>query len=645
MIEVPSINQPSDKKTKKTSRILSIFLKFFLAIFVILIAVSVGFFFFVYLPGQKLYTQALSFQNDFSKLKTAIINKDLKDAQVQISNLQSQINLLDKSYQQFSYFKSLPYLKSYYSDGNHLLNIGRISLETGNIIITAIEPYQDFLGLAGSATDSAKTTQDRITFLTQSVESLVPHLDTIDEKLALIETEINYIDPNRYPDQIKNYEIKSNLLLAKQTISEIHQLVKNSKPILAKTSWLLGNDQPRRYFLIFQNNAELRPTGGFWTAYGSLTINKGKITPGTSGNIYDLDALYNSTVPAPRPIKVYHINVPYFNLRDINISPDFPTSVEQFMNIYYKITNTKNKYDAVIGIDTQVLVDILKVIGRIGAGTLGNISADPDKRCDGCPQIIYQIEWEAGQPRNYIDPNRKGFLGPLIHTILSNVMGAEKNKMGVLAQTAYNDIIQKHVIFYFTDPEIQKAAVTAGIAGNIIQTDENTDYFHLNDANMSSAKTNIFLTQKIKHEIITNNGQVQHKVTITYTNPSKASNCNLEKGDLCLNAPKYRDWFRFYVPLKSKFVKMTGSEVDPVIYDELGKEVFEGFYGNKYPLYAQSSTKTSIQYVSSIPASANYSLLLQKQPGTKTIPYELWLNGKLYESFSWSSDKTFKLPL
>ena len=90
---------------------------------------------------------------------------------------------------------------------------------------------------------------------------------------------------------------------------------------------------------------------------------------------------------------------------------------------------------------------------------------------------------------------------------------------------------------------------------------------------------------------------------------------------------------------------MTGSEVEPVLYEELGKQVFEGFYGNKYPLYAQSSLKTSVQYTSSVPASSSYTLVLQKQPGTTAVEYELVVNGKKQEPFSWVADKTIKLDL
>ncbi len=315
------------------------------------------------------------------------------------------------------------------------------------------------------------------------------------------------------------------------------------------------------------------------------------------------------------------------------------------MSHYKTIVKNADEIDAVVAIDTKVLVDLVTVLGRIGVPGFGNFSSEPDKRCDGCPQIIYQLEWIAGRPRNYIETNRKGFLAPLMHSILSNAMGSEKEKLTPLIQGLLQNVYQKHLLFYFTDADIQKAAVAANIAGSIKTTDSNTDYFHLNDANMSSAKTNLFLKQKIKHQIISKDGQVEHKVVVTYTNPSKASNCNLEKGDLCLNAPKYRNWFRFYLPLGSELIKMTGSEIEPVQYEELGKQVFEGFYGDKYPLYAESSTKTSIQYTSSINPGSDYTLLLQKQPGTKVIPYQLIVNGQEHSTFDWATDKTIKLAL
>lgn len=646
--EKPTQEKPVKKVSKpKTTfkKILNILLSIFCVLLIIVTITGTLAFFFVYVPGKKLYSQIDLAKTEIADLQNALSEKDLKKANESLNILKNRLSSINSGYQKLSLFGKLPYSKEYYADGEQLLLIAKESLETGEIIIKAVEPYTDFLGLKGASTDGDQTAEDRIAFLTQSIEGLVPHLETIEKKVANIESSLDKIDANRYPEEFQNVKIKSSLLKAKQMVSEGHKLVRDGSPILAKTSWLLGKDKPRTYFMMFQNDAELRPTGGFWTAYGLLKVSNGKFTPLGSDDIYSLDAKFSSTIPAPRPIKAYHINVPYLNLRDMNLSPDFPTSIEEFLKHYNKITGNKDKIDAVIALDTNFLVDLVKVLGRVGVSGFGNFSAEPDKRCDGCPQIIYQLEWIAGRPRNYIETDRKGFLGPLMNSLLSNAMGSEKSKIGPLVQAGTDNIFQKHILFYFIDPEMQKAAELANIAGKIVDVGPNVDYFHLNDANMSSAKTNLFLRQKIKHEIISKDGKVEHKVTVTYINPSKGSNCNLEKGDLCLNASKYRDWFRFYVPKGSTMVKMTGSEVEPVLYEELGKQVFEGFYGNRFFLAPESSVKTSIQYTSSVPASSNYTLYLQKQPGTKAMEYELTVNGKKQETFSWVSDKTIKLAL
>ncbi|MGI5841433.1 MAG: DUF4012 domain-containing protein [Patescibacteria group bacterium] len=627
------------EKKKKLVPILSVLL----IVFSLFLTLA---FFFVFVPGRNLYLSVMKAKEEAMVLKSTLGTKDLDQAKASLSNLKSHTKNIQSSYSKLSYLKIMPIANSYYKDGQELISIANEGIDTGEIVIQSIEPYKDFLGLVGGESASAQeTTEDRIAFLTESIEGIIPHLDQIDQKITNINNSLTKIDPSRYPEEFRGINLRSNITKAKETVSEIQNFVKNGKPILTKTSWLLGKDSPRNYLMIFQNDAELRPTGGFWTAYGLMKIDNGKITPLVSDDIYTLDSKLNSRIPAPRPIKEYHIDVPYWNLRDMNLSPDFPTSIQLFLEHYNKITRNQDQIDAVIALDTKVLVDLVRILGQVGVSGFGNFSAEPDDRCDGCPQIIYQLEWLAGRPRNYIETDRKGFLGPMMHSILSNAMGSEKSKIAPLAQAVLDNIHQKHMIFYFLDEETQKAGVLANMAGSITPTNSDTDYLHLNDANMSSAKTNLFLTQKIKHEITTSEGQVKHKVSVTYTNPSPASNCNLEKGDLCLNAPKYRNWFRFYTPKGSVLEKMTGTEVEAVQYEELDKQVFEGFYGDKYPLYAQSSVTTTVSYVSSVPASKDYTLLLQKQPGTKPVDYKLIVNGKENSNFDWVADKTIKLAL
>jgi hypothetical protein len=634
----PSPKTPKIKPKRKKLLLIPLGLLFFLLI------VFLSGFFLVYLPGKNLLTLVIATKTEAENLKISISDKDLSLSQTIINNLKDQIKTIDNKYSGLSYLKPLPFLKNYYLDGQEFLSIANNSLDTGSIFIEAIKPYQDFLGLKGTATSSAKTTEDRITFLTRSIEGLLPNLDLVESKIKNIENSLNSIDINRYPEEYRGFLLHQNFNQLKETVAQIDKLITDGKPILSKTSWLLGKDKPRNYLVVFQNDGELRPSGGFWTAYTTVKINNDKVTPGIANNIYDLDDKLQSVIPAPRLIKSYHLNVPYLNLRDSNLSPDFPTDAQIFLDAYYKAMGKGTKFDAVVALDTNVLVDLVGVLGKLDT-RVGTFTTNPDKRCDGCPKIIYDLEWISGRPRNFIENNRKDFLAPVMQALLANVMGSEKTKIPLLADAVFKNIFEKHILFFFPDAEMQAAASLANITGKIVSTNSDTDYFHLNDANFASAKSNIFIRQKIKHEVSVTDGRVEHKISITYTNPSPASNCNLEKGDLCLNAPKYRNLFRFYVPTGSQLIKITGSEIDPLSYEELGKQVYEGFYGNKYPLYAKSSSKVTLQYLSSVKASKFYTLYLQKQPGTKGVEYEIFVNGKSMETFNWVSDKSIKLSL
>jgi len=636
MSEVKKIKKIKTRKEKIIS---------FLSVFLIVVTIiGVTGFFGVYVPAKKLVKQIDVAKADAEGLKISIADKDLDKAKEDIKTLREDTKKIESTYRKMSMFGKIPMVSGYYNDGKSAINIAYEALDTGEILIQAIEPYKDFLGMKGSASSSAQTTEDRISFLTQSIEGIVPNLDTIEKKIANIETSINEINANRYPEKFKDIELRSNILKLQDTVSQAHQLVKNGSPLLAKVSWLLGKDSPRQYLMVFQNDGELRPSGGFWTAYSTLTIKNGKITPGTASNIYDLDDKIASRVPAPRIIKSYHINVPYLNLRDNNLSPDFPTDAQTFLEQYTKVMKPKEKFDAVVAIDTQLLVDMVKVLGKLDT-RVGTFTTEPDKRCDGCPQIIYEMQWMSGRPRDYIEKNRKDFMNPLMSALLSNVMGSEKSKMAALMEAFFKNINQKHVLVYFPDESMQSIGNDANVTGKIFDTDKSIDYLHLNDANFASAKSNIFITQSIKHDINIKNGVAQHKISVTYTNPTAASNCNLEEGDLCLNASQYRDMFRFYTPIGSKLIKMTGSEVETVQYEELNKQVFEGFYGNKFALNAKSNLKTSIEYTSGANIGSTYTLMLQKQPGTKAVEYELTINGKKQPTFQWVADKTIKVSL
>ncbi len=615
----------------------------FIPIGIILVLIFV-FLFGLALPGKAVYDQALKTKTKAQEVQASLTTKDLQIMESKLEELRQEVNLLDQKYQRLKLAGYLPYFSKYYQDGNHGIKAAQTGVETGKTVIEAVKPYQDFLGLKNDTDDqdpkdSEKTTEERINFLVESIEGIKPHLDDIDQQLKTINDHINEIDPQDYPSEFKGYQLKKLISEMQNRLTQTTQLVHEGRPLIENIDWLLGKDEPRQYLFLFQNDAELRPTGGFWTAYGIIEVDKGSFTPRISEDIYALDNRLNSTIEAPRPIEEFHKNVYYWHLRDMNLSPDFPTSVKQFTKYYQDLPGAVD-YDAVFAIDTQVLVDVLEVLGQIGVPGWGNFSAEPDDRCWGCPQVVYQLEDYATKPVPTIRTNRKGFLAPLMHSIIANALASPKEEINRMANMVWQSLMEKHILIYFPDEELQQAAEKLNIAGTIKASDH--DYLYLVDTNFAGAKSNLFIDQSIKHEIETSKDKLTHKLTVQYKNTAPASNCNLEAGELCLNG-LYRNWFRFYVPTEANLIKMTGSEIEPNIYEEQGKKVFEGFYGDKYPLHPNGSTRVSLEYEIDWDGEQPHTILIQKQPGKDKIDYELSINDQIIDQFDLKTDRTLEL--
>jgi hypothetical protein len=270
--------------------------------------------------------------------------------------------------------------------------------------------------------------------------------------------------------------------------------------------------------------------------------------------------------------------------------------------------------------DTFLPVKFIQILGPVGVGGWGNFSAETDKRCN-CPQVVYALEDLISKPLNTLKTDRKAVLGPLMHSILANAMGSPKSKWPQFLNAGLESINQKHLMFYFIEDKNQKAAESFNASGRIRESQG--DYLHLNDSNFGGAKTDFFITRDIEQEIETSGDKVTKKVTITYANPHKGSNCNLEAGQLCLNGV-YRDWVRLYVPKGSKLISVVGSELKEKVSDELGKTVFEGFF----TMRPESTSKLVFNYELPPMSTSPYKIMLQKQPGISSIKQNIILDGK-----------------
>lgn len=599
---------------------------------------------FVFLPLLNLRSDIDDLTIEGKQIYIAVQAQDLNQAIAKIESTNGALNKLAGDYKKLIWLKFIPYFGNFYRDGEHLIAGGSYLLEAADIAVKSLQPYADILGLEGEEKKAPEemTAEERLLLALDTLDKIQPNLDQIGEKLKLAQEEIGKINPNRYPVKIGKIKIREKVATLVETIDGTATAAIEIKPIVGLLKPLLGFPEEKKYFLLFQNDAELRPTGGFMTAYALLSINKGKITPGYSHDIYTLDARFGNRVEAPEPIEKYLPKVYYWHLRDMNLSPDFGQSMELFWENASKVLAT-SEVDGIIAVDTAVLVDIMEVLGPIGVSGWGNFSAETDERCN-CPQVFYELELYADKPVGEIKTERKGIIGPLMHSILLNVMGSPRKKWPQFFNVAFSNIQEKHILFHFFDQEIQKALEVLNAAGQI--KDYEGDYLHINDCNFASAKSNMYVEEDVLQEIeVASDGTVTKTLTIDYKNPEPPSDCNIERGELCLNG-LYRDWLRIYVPAGSELIEAKGSEVEVTTYEELGKTVFEAFYGNDSPLRPLGKAQMSFQYKLpfKVEKGQAYKLLIQKQPGAKTHDYMVKVNGQ-EESFELSGDRELQFNL
>lgn len=626
---IPSKKQKPLKKKKKEKKKLTKRSKIILAVlFVLLIPILASIY-----PVYKLATLGKNTSSTAQELMDAATGQDLVMASEKLDKFYQDLGNIKQTYKLLSWMKISPF-RWHYQDGERVLLAGIASVEAGKVMLDAVMPYTDVLGLKGEGTFTGGTTEDRIVAILDTLDKISPSLDEVSSKLAYAKEQVGSIDTNRYPESIAGQNIEENYQKLSNYLNTAYDSVENAKPIIKVLPKLAGVDKTKRYFVLFQNDAELRPTGGFMTAYAIMDITRGTIVAERSEDIYTLDNKFNQKIDPPPPIEKYFPLVYYWYLRDMNLSPDFKVSMDTFTKYYQEVPGEPD-IDGIISIDTNVLKDLVAILGPIDVPGYGTFHSEIVPACE-CPQVIYQLEDMVTRPVSEIRTDRKAVLGPMMQTLLTKAYDADSNAWPELFKSMFTNVAQKHIIFYMKDEEIQSAAENINIAGRIV--DFEGDYLHINNANFGGAKSNMFITQEVEQEIEIKDESISKDITIVYKNPFPASNCNLEAGKLCLNGV-LRDFTRIYVPLGTELVEHQGFEEGSVeTYEELGKTVIEGFF----KLQPQSQAKLKITLSVPYKVEGEYNLMIQKQPGTYTPKHTISV-GNEYKEIFLDSDKTLSI--
>jgi len=586
-------------------------------------------------PGFFIYLGVKEISSHGKSVVAAYKNQNFDQLKNEVGAVKAGLKKTNLALNFLFWLRIIPILGGYYSDAKDFASGAVEEMIALDSILKNLAGSKAELGFDSHP----KSGPDRVTQAVKILDKSLPYLDKVQSNLSKAAEDVKNIDTNKYPDKFKGKTLRKNLEVFKNFILGAAVAVKDGKEALSIAPPALGVASAKNYLLLFQNDKEIRSTGGFMTAYATLTINNGQVSATTSDDIYRLDekllhVCLTKICPLtpPAPIVKYLPEVSgkvrsAWSMRDSNISPDLPTAAKEFERMY-QMLGEGLPFDGIIYIDSQVVEELIEVTGPIDVfGT--KYSAEIDKRCN-CPNVIYELENYAEVAAKG-EKDRKAILGVLMQQILARSVGADVEKLPQLVETIAQLANHKHVMFYMHDPKVQDALSKLNWTGEVKAYDG--DYLHINDSNFAGGKSNLYVEQTVTQEINIKNGEVRKKITIEYKND--------QPFNTWLNGIN-RDYVRFYVPKGSKLVSSKGSE-DPVttIEDDLGKTVFEAFI----QVRPQNSRKLEIEYTILYQPKGEYKLLIQKQPGAKDFHYKIKLNGSQKADFKLETDREFKFNL
>ncbi len=481
-------------------------------------------------------------------------------------------------------------------------------------------------------------------------QELTQQLRQIDGKILPIE----------YREQFDSLKQKADVLTS--GLSEFSQLAD-------KLQIFLGMDQDKRYLLVFQNNAELRASGGFLGSFAVLDLKQGKIKNLSVpvGGSYDTEAGLLTKVAAPEPLWLVN---PLWHFWDANWWFDWPTTARKLAWFYEN--SGGSTVDGVISLTPTVMEELLKIIGPVDlskdygstalttggstALTTGGLVITADNFWLETQKLAEQKPPQTNQPKKII--------GDLLNQIINELpKRINQDNLLPLIKLIEASTGDKNILFYFFDPEMQKQITDLGWEGGIKDTAQ--DYLAVINSNIAGGKSDRKISQTIDLETeIMPDGSIIDNLTVT------RNHNGIKREPFC--GVRNVNWLRIYVPQGSELISAQGFKpvdqiyfepADPTwrtdetvaageaeaavdqasgtkIYNELGKTVFANWSqvdpGESTQIYLKyklpfklslardlSEKSLSQKLADSVISVLNptqrqlypYSLLVQKQPG------------------------------
>ena len=402
--------------------------------------------------------------------------------------------------------------------------------------------------------------------------------------------------------KLQKIQAEGNTSSFTKTIDDFNVLIKLASGSLDILPTIFGFNKPMNYLILFQNSRQLRSSGGLIESYGLMTLKNGTIQDFSIHDVEDADNKLIGHIEPPAALKKY-LPTNHWYFRDSNFNIDFRNSASK--SAYFLDVETGKKVDGVIGLDTSFAKNLLRVLGN----NKDNFLKDKN---------LYSAIFSNISSRKNLPALPTGQAG-----------GRQGLPYLSLAQVVSEGILQKHVLFAFSDPNLQDFFTLNNWSSslwdkrmegqNIIN-----DFVGINEANLGGNYANPFIKRKVSQNVnIDNDGKVTGEISIAYDNTARAKQAGNYKNYLRLILEPNAELNSINIDgLDEKIAKF---EVDKT--EEDGKAIYGFLVNIPSGKFKTISIKYSLpQLVSLKDSSFSYDLYYFKQPGTDEYPFNFVLS-------------------
>lgn len=503
-----------------------------------------------------------------------------------------------KSSSYFLDLKSFPLVGAVYGRG---YANSKILYLTGTVFSDALES-----GLSAKDIFTNSLSGNDYNFQTTS-QNLSRDLSNLYEDLSFFENEV-----------MQSNTLIAKLIPQKQSIPELRKLVYTASRLGKSLPTLLGAYDTKSYMVLFQNNMELRPTGGFIGSFAIITFRNGLLIDQTVFDVYSADGQLKGYVAPPVPIRDYLGEASWY-MRDANWDPDFPTSAKRVS--WFLDKSLDRQVDGVVGIDLEFVKSLLGVTGPL---KLADYQDEVNKN-----NLYEKVQNEVEGSFFPGSQKKATYLTALSKALITKTTDIGKDKYLDILKIAFTGLNSRDIQFYSSEPSIYDTFSELGWDGSIVPTTKclgncDVNWFSIIEANLGVNKSNYYISRNANLTTNIKGNSVNNALTLKITNTARRGSSIPET--------RYKNYIRLVAPKGAKVdrVRIVGEKESNYLYPDIttfDDKIEAGVLLDLLP--AQTTTlvfnwTTSLNVNASLPGTV--ILNWRRQPGVPSFPVSVAIN-------------------